>query len=210
MKYALIALITTSTLLAGCGVINQRTGEEALFSSLAVDGDYEIRLYEPIIIAQTAVSGKYTTATRTGYNRLTSYVSGNNLAKQTVSVNPPISVVTNERKQPKVELTLPYYEEYIDGTWLISVAMPESYRLETLPKPVDNSITFKVLPRLKTAVIKFTGYKSEGLISRNSALLNQWITQNALTPTSSARSVIYDSPWTVPVLRRHEIHINVQ
>jgi hypothetical protein len=210
MKYALIALITTSTLLAGCSVINQRTGEEALFSSLAVDGDYEIRLYEPVIIAQTAVSGKYSTATRTGYNRLTDYVSGNNRAKQTVSVNPPISVISGDKKQPKVELTLPYFEEYIDGTWLISVAMPESYRLETLPKPVDSSITFKVLPRLKTAVINFTGYKSEGLISRNSALLNQWIAKNALTPTSSARSVIYDSPWTVPLLRRHEIHINVE
>lgn len=209
MKYALIALITTSSLLAGCGVISQRTGEEALFSSLAVDGNYEIRMYEPVIIAQTVVNGRYSSATRTGYNRLTSYVSGNNMARQTVSVNNPISV-PDVSKKPKVELTLPYFEEYIDGAWVISVAMPEAYRLETLPKPIDSSISFKVLPRLRTAVIKFTGYKSEGLISRQAALLNQWVIRNALVPTSEARSVIYDSPWAVPALRRHEIHISIQ
>jgi hypothetical protein len=209
MKYALIALITTSSLLAGCDVVNLRTGEEALFSSLSVNGDYEVRLYEPVIIAQTTESGTYSAATRSGYKRLTNYVSGNNLAKQTVSVNAPISV-TDSKKLPKIELTLPYFEEYIDGTWVVSVAMPESYRLETLPKPADAGITFKVLPRLRTAVVKFTGYKSENLISRKTASLNNWIASNKLTAISAPRAVIYDSPWEVPALRRNEIHISIQ
>ena len=209
MKYALIALITTSSLLIGCGVISQRTGEEALFSTLSIEGNYEVRLYEPVIIAQTTVSGSYGKATRTGYDRLTSYVSGNNLAKQTISVNTPV-LITDEKKKPKVELTLPYFEEYIDGTWVISVAMPESYNLDTLPKPSDASISFKVLPRLRTAVVKFSGYKSESLVSRQTTALNQWIARNDLKATSAPRSVIYDSPYAVPSLRRHEIHVSIQ
>ena len=209
MKHALIAVITTSSLLVGCGVIGQRTGEEALYSTLAIEDNFEIRRYEPVIIAQTAVDGNYSAATRKGFDRLTEYVSGNNLAKQTVSVDAPVSV-SNDEKLPKIALTLPYFEEYIGGRWLVSVAMPESYQLETLPKPVDSSITFKILPRLKTAVIKFSGSKSESSVSRNTTLLNQWISNNKLSPTSAARSVVYDSPLTVPVLRRHEIHISVQ
>ena len=209
MKYTLVALIATSSLLSGCGVLSQRTGEEALFSTLSVDGDYEVRLYEPVVIAQTIVSGSYLSATRTGYNRLTSYVSGNNLAKQTVSVNAPITL-RDGQKPPRVELTLPYFEEYIGNTWVISVAMPEAYRLETLPKPVNKSITFKVLPRLRTAVVKFNGFKSEGLVGRHNNRLSQWLIRNKLTATSAPRSVVYDSPWVVPALRRHEIHISIQ
>ena len=210
MKHMLIALLTSSSLLSGCTVLDLRTGEEALFSSSYIDGDYEIRTYEPIIIAQTTVTGAYSTATRTGYTQLTNYVSGNNLAKQTVSVNAPVTVADGA-KAPKVELTLPYYEEYIDNTWVVSVAMPEAYTLATLPKPIaGDNITFKILPRLKVAVIDFSGFKSESLISNKTALLNDWVSKNSLTPLSAPRSVIYNSPWAVPALRRHEIHISIK
>lgn len=209
MKKTLIAAVMTSVLVSGCSVLSLRTGEEALFSTLAVDENFEIRLYEPLIIAQTASEGSYLSATKDGYQRLTDYVSGNNLAKQTVSVNPPVTVSAGS-KAPKVELTVPYYEEYFDGGWLTSVAMPEAYTLETLPKPVDDSITFKILPRLKVAVISYMGYRSEGMASKKADLLTQWLSQNNLKATSPARSVIYDTPWTAPMLRRHEIHMNVE
>ncbi|PID46634.1 MAG: heme-binding protein [Proteobacteria bacterium] len=208
MIRTLLLTIFTAVLLSGCSIWGQRTGEEALYSTLAVDENFEIRLYEPLIIAQTAVEGPYLAATRTGYQRLTDYVSGYNLANQTVSVNPPI-ILGEGAKKPKIELTTPYYEEYLDGVWLTSVAMPEAYTLQTLPKPVDGSITFKVLPRLKVAVISYMGYRSERMIQKKTELLLQWLAQNNITPTSSARSVIYDTPWTIPMLRRHEIHINV-
>lgn len=208
MKKILLAVMT-SALISGCGVLGQRTGEEALFSTLAVDENFELRLYEPLIIAQTASEGSYLSATRAGYQRLTDYVSGNNLAAQTVSVNSPITLVAGA-KTPKIELTVPYYEEYLDDTWLTSVAMPESYSLLTLPKPVDERITFKVLPRIKVAVISYMGYRSERMISKKVSLLTEWLRQQKLTATSPARSVIYDSPWTAPMLRRHEIHVNVE
>ena len=208
MKKLLIIAIA-SMLATGCAELGQRTGEEALYSTLAVDENFEIRLYEPLIIAQIAVDGSYLSATKMGYQILTDYVSGNNLADQTISVNPPSTVGVGSKK-PKIELTVPYYEEYLDGAWLTSVAMPESYTLRTLPVPADSGITFKVLPRIKVAVISYIGYRSERMISKKADMLTQWVRQNELNTTSSARSVIYDTPWTVPMLRRHEIHINVE
>jgi len=207
MKTTLVALLAT-VLVTGCGVLGQRTGEEALFSTLSVDENFEVRLYEPLIVAQTVVEGPYLLATRTGYQRLTNYVSGNNLAQQTISANPPSVVRTGSKS--KVELTVPYYEEYLDGSWLVSVAMPEAYSLNTLPKPVDDTITFTVLPRLKVAVVRFMGYRSQSLISKKADALTQWMRQNRLSAASPARSAIYDSPWAIPMLRRHEIHISVK
>jgi len=206
MRYKLVALFV-SVFVSGCSVLGERYGEEALYATLFSDGDYEIRLYEPLIIAQAAAEGSYLQATRAGYTSLTAYVSGDNLAKQTVSVNPPEAVIG---ALPKIELTTPYFEEYLDGVWLTSVAMPEQYSLTTLPKPADELITFKTLPRVRTAVIKFSGFRNETLIVNKAEQLRQWINQQKLTPISSARSVIYDSPLTLPGLRRHEIQISIR
>jgi len=206
MRYTLVTVLV-SLFISGCGVLGQRYGEEALYATLFSDGDYEIRLYESLIIAQTASEGGYLPATRSGYQRLTDYVSGNNFAQQTVSVNAPQAAGVTKSN---IELTTPYYEEFLDGVWLTSVAMPEQYSLATLPKPADGSITFETLPRMKAAVITFSGYRSERLITSKANQLLQWVRQENLQAISPPRSVIFDSPLTIPGLRRHEIHINVK
>lgn len=191
--------------LAGCGTLGQRYGEEALYATIFSDGDYEIRLYEPLIIAQAASEGSYRKATRIGYQRLTNYVTGNNLANTAIT-----SRALPSASQNKQALTTPYYEEYLDGTWLTSVALPERYTLDTLPKPADEFITFQTLPRIKTAVISFSGLKSERLINNKANLLLQWLKQENLVPISPARSAIFDAPGALPGLRRHEVHISIQ
>ena len=206
MKYTLLTLFC-SVLVSGCSVIGQRYGEEALYATLFSDGDYEIRLYEPLIIAQTPAEGSYRQATRAGYQRLTDYVSGNNLAKQVVTGT---HSTQESLASSKVELTTPYYEEFINGVWLTSVAMPEKYTLATLPRPSDELITFNSLPRIKTAVIRFTGIKSERLINQKADALTQWIKKENLTATSAARSAVFDAPLTIPGLNRQEIHISVR
>jgi len=206
MKFALVAIFV-SVFLSGCSVLGQRYGEEALYATLFSDGDYEVRLYESLIIAQAASEGGYLQATRSGYKRLTDYVSGNNLAQQTVDVNPPMLV---SGTKPKIELTTPYYEEFLDGVWLTSVALPEQYTLATLPKPADEFITFEALPRMRIAVISFSGYRSERLITSKANQLLQWMSREQLIPASPARSAVFDAPLTLPGLRRHEIHISIR
>jgi len=206
MKF-ILATVFASLFLSGCSVLGQRYGEEALYATLFSDGDYEVRVYEPLIIAQAASEGGYLQATRSGYKRLTDYVSGNNLAQQTIDVNPPQLASGNKSK---IELTTPYYEEFLDGIWLTSVALPEQYSLATLPKPADEFITFEALPRMRVAVIGFSGYRSERLISNKANQLLQWINREKLTPASPARSAVFDSPLVIPGLRRHEIHITIR
>ena len=208
MKYTLLTILA-SMLVSGCSSLGlgQRYGEEALYATLYSDGDYQIRLYEPLIIAQTPEEGSYRQATRTGYQRLTNYVSGDNLARQMImGSNPQNDTLASS----KIELTTPYYQEFINGVWLTSVALPEQYTLATLPRPSDEFITFNTLPRIKTAVLSFQGFKSERLINQKADQLSQWIKQENLTATSAARSAVFDSPMTLPGLSRHEIHISIR
>ena len=206
MKFTLLTLIT-SLLVSGCSMLGQRYGEEALYATLFSDGDYEIRLYEPLIVAQTPSSGSYLQATREGYKRLTDYVSGENLAGQLIT---GASAAEATNKSSSNELTTPYFEELIDGFWLTSATMPEKYSLATIPKPSNDLITFATLPRIKTAVIRFSGIKSERLITQKANELLAWIKQEGLIATSAARSAVFESALSLPGLRRHEVHISIQ
>ncbi|MGB1310441.1 MAG: SOUL family heme-binding protein [Leucothrix sp.] len=209
MKFTLLAVLL-SLLLSGCGILGQRYGEEALYATMFSDGDYEIRLYEPLIVAQAASEGNYQRATLSGYQRLKDYMSGNNRAQQTVDLNPPGRVSNLGLTKTDTELTTPYFEELVEGVWLTSVAMPEAYTLATLPQPNDEFITFETLPRMKVAVIRFSGFRSQRLISNKADQLLQWMQQENLTPASAARSAVFDPPLTIPGLRRHEIHVSIQ
>ena len=206
MKYTLVSVLA-ALILTGCGVMGQRYGEEALYATLFSDSDYEIRQYEPLIIAQTPVDGSYRKATNQGYQRLTDYVSGNNRAEQGIGGT---QVDDGVLSNPKVELTTPYYQEYIEGIWLTSVALPERYTLATLPIPTDKLITFQTLPRMKIAVIKFRGIRSERIINNKADQLMEWVKQEGLTATSAPRAAIFDPPLTIPGLSRFEIHVTVE
>ena len=51
---------------------------------------------------------------------------------------------------------------------------------------------------------------SEQRIAENAAKLQAWIEANGYTAVSAPRSAGYDPPWTIPFLRRNEVHIDVK
>ena len=202
-------IVLLGAVLSACSSITGiRTGNEALFATLQSQGEFEVRLYEPQILAQTAAAGNYRRATTDGYRRLTNYVSGTNQVGGIIGTT-AIPRLSGSNK-PAIEPTLPYYEELVDGMWVTSVAMPEAYTLATLPKPSDARITFETLPRVMVAVIAYMGYPSHSQINSKANKLTGWLRSQGYVAASPARSVVYDSPWTLPTLRRHEIHISIR
>jgi len=202
-------IVLLGTMLSACSSITGiRTGNEALFATLQTQGEFQVRLYEPQIIAQTAAGGAYGRATMEGYRRLTTYVSGGNQVGRIIGTT-AIPRISNSNK-PAIEPTLPYYQELVNGMWVTSVSMPEAYTLATLPKPADERITFETLPRVMVAVISYVGYPSKWQINSKANKLAGWLRSQNYAAASPPRAVIYDSPWTLPTLRRHEIHISIR
>jgi hypothetical protein len=184
-----------------------RSSAEPQYQLLSEYGNVQIRQYPPLLIAETVIDAEYAQAGNIGFNRLAGYIFGGNQQKQQMAMTAP---VFRENTGEQIAMTAPVLQQAVDNKWTMAFVMPAGYSLETLPTPVDPEVTIKALPTKKVAVLSYSGSLNLEKINEKSRLLMAWIEQQQLTPLSAPRSAAYDPPWTLPALRRNEIHIDIE
>ena len=200
-------LLMTSLMLAGCSVLGKRTANEPPYKVLSQDGEIEIRQYGEMIVAETVVEGSYGQTSGAAFSRLAGYIFGKNRAKQKLAMTAP---VLQEPVSEKISMTAPVIQEKKGNAWVMSIVMPEGYRLETLPVPLDDAVKLRMLPGKKVGVIRYSGLHSEHNLRNFAEKLTGWLEKNGNRVLSGARSASYDPPWTLPFLRRNEVHIDIE
>ena len=200
-------LLMTSLMLAGCSVLGKRTANEPPYKVIAEEGDFEIRQYGELIVAETVVEGSYGQTSGAAFSRLAGYIFGKNRAKQKIAMTAP---VMQEPVSEKISMTAPVIQEKKGNAWVMSFVMPEGYRLETLPVPLDDAVKLRMLPGKKVGVIRYSGLHSEHNLRNFAEKLTGWLEKNGNRVLSGARSASYDPPWTLPFLRRNEVHIDIE
>lgn len=193
--------------LAGCSVMGIRNTPEPQYLVIFQDRKFEIREYPPLIVAETVVTADYKEAGSIGFRRLAGYIFGGNTTQASIAMTTP---VVREANGEQIAMTAPVLQQTEGKQWRMSFVMPASYRLDTLPIPLDSNVVLRELPAKKIAVLRYSGSLSENVIASNSKTLLDWLNQQALKPLSPARSAAYDPPWTIPMLRRNEIHIDIE
>lgn len=201
----LVSLLS-SVWLAGCSVMGIRDTPEPHYQVLLQDREFEVRAYPPLLVAETVVSADYAEAGSIGFKRLAGYIFGGNTARQSMAMTTP---VIRQAESEEIAMTAPVLQQTDGRQWRMAFVMPEGYRLDTLPIPLDDKVVLKEVPGKKVAVLSYSGSLNENTIAANSQKLLDWVNQRAYTPISSARSAAYDPPWTMPMLRRNEIHIDI-
>ncbi|WP_150047747.1 MULTISPECIES: SOUL family heme-binding protein [Methylomonas] len=193
--------------LAGCSVMGIRNAPEPEYQVLLRDGEFEIRAYPSLLVAETLAAADYPEAGSIGFKRLAGYIFGGNTRREKVVMTTP---VLREAEGEEIAMTAPVLQQTDGRLWRMSFVMPAGYSLETLPIPLDTHVELHQLPAKKVAVLQYSGSLSEGAITRNSQKLLEWLNQQSFKPISSARSAAYDPPWTLPMLRRNEIHVDIE
>ena len=193
--------------LAGCSVMGIRNTPEPQYQVLLLEGEFEIRSYPSLLIAETLVGNDYKEASSIGFKRLAGYIFGGNTRQEQMAMTTP---VLREANNEKIAMTAPVLQQNEGRQWRMSFVMPVGYSLKTLPIPLDSNVTLKQLPIKKVAVLQYSGSLNEDVIFQNSQKLLIWLNQRSLKPISPARSAAYDPPWTLPMLRRNEIHIDIE
>ncbi|MGZ8190984.1 MAG: SOUL family heme-binding protein [Methylococcaceae bacterium] len=92
----------------------------------------------------------------------------------------------------------------------MAFVLSQDYSVSTAPVPLDPAVIIKELPGKKTAVIRYSGSLSEQGIEEKSEELINWLTKQSYKAISPPRSAAYDPPWTLPFLRRNEVHIDIE
>ena len=128
---------------------------KAVYQVLEKDGHFEIRSYEPMVLA---ISRETDLRGYSGFNVLFSYINGNNQASKKISMTAP--VLNNLDEQ---DLTT-------------SFVMPNQYKhLDDLPQPADSDLQLREIPSRMMAVIMFSGNTSRRLISQKQTELLDWL-----------------------------------
>ncbi len=205
--WALVLCIFTLFIFSGIAVAT----EEPKFSLLEKDQSFELRLYEPKIIAEVEVDGDMSAASRKGFRLIADFIFGNNTAQsgksEKISMTAPVAI---KPASEKIAMTAPVGVQQSEKGWRVSFVMPSQYTLETLPKPNNPQISIKQLPAKKFALIRFSGLVDEEKMQAKSAELNQWIAMKKLNPVGIPELARYNPPWTLPFLRRNELMVEVK
>lgn len=199
--------ILNTLFLSACSVFGIPSVEEAGYDVLKDNAHIQIRQYKSLLTAQTEVDASYDEASSKAFQRLFDYISGNNKTQQKIAMTAP---VMQEKQSEAIAMTAPVFQEKTGKTWLMSFVLPSDYALANAPVPLDAKIVLKEIPSKKVAVLTYSGFLSEQTIDENTNELKSWLEINGYKAISSPRSAGFDPPWTLPFLRRNEIHIDVE
>ena len=181
--------------------------EEPAFNVAIHEGDFEVRDYPALIVAEVSVSGSRDEASNAGFRLLAAYIFGGNTRRQTVAMTAP--VVQERATSENIAMTAPVTQAGADGAWVVRFTMPSKYTLETLPAPNDARVRLVPVPAQRYAVVRFSGVARPDEVERRTGALNIFMERQQLRAAGPPSLARYDPPWTLWFMRRNEVWIPV-
>ena len=196
------------TMLMGGAMAN----EEPRYEVIKKDNDFEVRRYQPMIIAEVLVIGTLSEASNKGFRQIADFIFGNNedpIKKQSEKIAMTAPVTMEADTSSKIAMTAPVTMESSGGAWKMAFVMPSKFTIDTLPKPKNANVTIKQMPAQQLAVVTFSGWVDEEKLTAQTTRLNEWMAKNGLKSSGSVQLSRYNPPWTLPFWRRNEVWVKL-
>ena len=181
--------------------------EEPGYTVIEQVDNFELRMYEPKIVAETLVEGDFSEVGNEGFRRLAGYIFGNNRKDESIDMTAPVN---QEPRPEKISMTAPVSQEEESGMWRITFTMPAEYTLETLPAPLDDRVVLTQKPARLMAAIRYSGTWSRKRYQEYEARLKSLIDERGLEAVGEPVFARYNPPFTLWFLRRNEVLIQVE
>ena len=157
--------------------------------------DFELREYDPCVIAEISVADDYNGATSKAFGSLFRYISGGNQKSEKIAMTAPVISSTHETMTSR--------------QWNISFVMPAGTTLADLPVPQQSQVTLRALPAEKCLAISFRGKASASVCERKEADLRAFARGKGYELSSETRICRFDPPFKPGFLHYNEIVIPV-
>ena len=184
--------------------------EEPDFEVLLTTKQYEIRRYDPYIIAEVDVQGDMGSAGNKAFRILAGYIFGNNEPGEKMAMTAPVE---SKPKGERMKMTAPVLSDAPEAqrkAYTYAFVMEEKYTLITLPTPVDPRIRIREKPSRVVAVRRYSGGWSEANYRKNEAALIDALETDRVEITGEPVLARYNGPFTPWFMRRNEILIEVR
>ena len=181
--------------------------ETPQYTVVKEDGDFELRQYEPRIVAEVTVDGDLDAASGRGFRILADYIFGNNRP-----INNSVMTVSPEAGT-KISMTAPVTLEPVGANttmtsareWRVEFTMPREYTMASLPRPNNDLIRIREIPARNYAAVRYSGMNTERRINGETDRLFNWVKGMGLVTAGPPELARYNPPWTLPIFRRNEI-----
>jgi hypothetical protein len=194
--------------------------EEPTYKVISKSGNFEIRQYAPMMVAETLVEGDMDEASNRGFRRIADYIFGNNQSAQSgnaakIAMTAPVTV---EPQSEKIAMTAPVTVSAANtepvmtasNKWRVHFVMPSQYTLANIPQPKNSDVKLREMPGKFFAVSGYTGFNTLARVQAKTDELTAWVASQKMKALSSPQLSRYDPPWTLPMFRRNEIMIEIE
>ena len=155
--------------------------EEASYDVVQKNNIYEVRYYSDRLIVQVTNKGD-----NNSFRQLFNYISGQN------------------KKSEKIAMTIPVTQTQKDGEMFMQFYLPSKFNKETTPIPTNPNLEVTIIPEGYFAVLQFSGRSSDKNFEKHHQILKQKLLDDNISIKGSAIRATYNSPFTLPPLRRNE------
>ncbi|MEP6781792.1 MAG: heme-binding protein [Gemmatimonadaceae bacterium] len=177
----------------------RKAGEPTYRRELHTDA-YDIRVYEPFLVAEVLVEGTAESASSEGFRLLAAYIFGANGGSLKLAMTAPVT-----QTAVKLPMTAPVTQSRDAGGFRVRFVMPAGYTLNTLPAPNDSRVTLREVSEQRVAVLRYSGRWTEANYAERVAALRASLAADGLTPHGEPVLARYNAPYVPAFLRRNEV-----
>ena len=181
-------------------VFKERQTEEPDYRVLVTDGDYQLRDYPAMTVAETVVEGGRKASLSAGFRVLADYIFAKSRGGEKLSMTVP---VMQDGGDPMAS-DPPLFDDELEGAWRTRFVMPAGRNVDDLPQPPDG-VELVEMPARKVAVVSFTGVANDKLLSAQEDRLRGWLARRGDTSEAEPEYAFYNSPMIPGPLRRNEV-----
>lgn len=194
MKWLLGGGLLVGLTLAGGAryLMRERATPEPDFLLVERDGDYEIRDYLPMWVAETVAEGSRRDAIRAGFRTLADYIFARSHEGESLS------------------MTAPVIEQAASADhWSVRFVMPEGETNKTLPRPPAD-VTLRRVEARRLAIKRFSGRPEDYDLDAEEEALRAWLDARGEKIVDAAPEyAFFNSPAMPGPLRRNELWIEI-
>ena len=167
--------------------------EEATYNIVYQNNIYEIRDYNERLAVQVNHNDQ-----NRSFQRLFKYISGSNIDSKKINMTTPVT------ESKKISMTTPVIQSNENNIKIMQFFLPSKFTINNAPKPSDKDIKLVLVEQGYYAVIKYSGRHTDKNFNKYSKILKDRLSIDNIEILSLAIKATYNSPFTLPFLRRNE------
>ena len=166
--------------------------EEPSYEVLLETKHYEVRRYQPYIVAEVDVDADFKQSGNSAFRVLAGYIFGDNAS------------------QEKMNMTAPVESAESDGPYTYSFVMERKYTMDSLPKPTNPDVRLVERSGRVMAVHRYSGSWSEERYAEHEKILLDALATDRVETVGAPVFARYNAPFTPWFLRRNEIMVEIR